>query len=82
MIGGATRKIEVIWECEKGLPKVAGSSQSNFTPMALDISGVVPLREATRLVLPFEERSRVIRLDIFPVPPVNSMEDIVAWVWL
>lgn len=60
------------------------SSQSNFTPVVLERGGDLPLREAMRTWLPFEESRGAMRLDILPVPPVKRMvptEDIVERGW-
>jgi hypothetical protein len=73
MIGGATRKITLISDWEKELAYVVESNQSNFTPVAFGSDGHFPLREATRMVLPLDESSGIMRLDTLPVPPVRSM---------
>lgn len=64
---------------------VVESNQSNFTPVVFGSDGHLPLREATRTALPFDESSGIMRLDTLPVPPVRSMllfEDMILLRWV
>jgi hypothetical protein len=47
-------------------------------PWQLWRAGAVPLREATRTVLPFLERRGAMREDILPVPPVRRIVPLVV----
>ena len=88
VMGGATRKMEVmgLGRCVVKMEEwVEGSSQSNLIAWALGREGVVPEREAMRMVLPFAERRGAMRAAIFPVPPVRRIVllevDMMSWSW-